>query len=100
MKSFIFITEEGSTYQPDSYLGEPDIDNCQVIGFAQGIDERDAFTNIVKENEYLLETTFDEVICMELKHSDHYKHAKYFSLAHMRISNNVDDKTTAEERSL
>ena len=33
MKNYIFITEEEVTYQPNSTSPEPDIENCQVIGF-------------------------------------------------------------------
>jgi|GEM_PF-4620393 len=32
---------------------------------------------ILKENEYLLKTTFNELICMELKNEDHYSKVKY-----------------------
>ncbi len=43
MNTYIFTTVEGFTYQPGSETIEPDIENCQVIGFAQGRDEEDAF---------------------------------------------------------
>ena len=36
--------------------------------------------NLIKANEYLLKTTFNELICMELKDEDHYSKAKYFFL--------------------
>jgi len=88
MKSFIFITQEGLTYQPDSESPEPDIENCQVIGFAEGQDENEAFQNLIEENEYLLETNFDEVICMELKNEDYYSKAKYFCLNDCRSREN------------
>jgi len=80
MKNYIFITEEGVTYQPNSTSSEPDIENCQVIGFAKGNNEDEAFKNLKKENEYLLDTNFNEIICMELKNEDYYKKAKYFYL--------------------
>lgn len=67
MKSFIFITNEGFTFQPGSDSSGPDIDNCQVIGFSKGVNMEDAFRNLVNENRYLLETSFDEVIGYELK---------------------------------
>ena len=66
MKSFIFITSEGYTYQPGSESAEPDIENCQVIGFSKGEDQEDAFRNLVLENEYLLDTNFNEIIGFEL----------------------------------
>lgn len=81
MNSYIFITFEGFTYQPGSEAVEPDIENCQVIGFAQGKDEQETFDNLVRENPYLLDTSFDEIICMELRHGDYHQHSKHFSLA-------------------
>jgi len=80
MKNYIFITEEGVTYQPNSTSPEPDIENCQVIGFAKGNNEDKAFKNLIKENEYLLDTNFNEIICVALKNEDYYKKAKYFYL--------------------
>ena len=66
MKSYILITREGYTCQPGSESAVPDIENCQVIGFSKGIDHEDAFRNLVLENEYLLDTSFDEISGLEL----------------------------------
>ncbi len=66
MKHYIFITTEGYTFQPDSVLAEPEIENCQVLGFSPGENEFKAFENFLKEYSYLNETTFEEVICYEL----------------------------------
>jgi hypothetical protein len=84
MRSYIFITKEGYTFQPGSESVEPDVENCQVIGFAQGDDERQAFESLVGENPYLLDTTFEEIICVELKHTDYFKHQVYFNLSDQR----------------
>jgi len=73
MNEYIFITTEGYTFQPDSEVSEPDIENCQVIGFGKGNNAQGAFENMLSENDYLLETSFDEVICYELK-NDNKKH--------------------------
>jgi hypothetical protein len=90
MKSYIFITEEGFTYQPNSESPEPDIENCQVIGFAKGNNERQAFQNLIEGNECLFETNFDEIICFELKNEDYYKESKYFHLNDYRnIKNHI-----------
>jgi hypothetical protein len=70
MKSYVFITTEGYTFQPESQSVEPDIENCQVIGLVQGIDANQAFENSIRENDYLLETSFDELICYELSEPD------------------------------
>jgi len=67
MNNYIFITEEGVTYQPNSTSPEPDIENCQVIGFAKGNNENGAFKNLTKENDYLSNTNFNEIIFMEIK---------------------------------
>jgi len=81
MKMYIFITEEGYTYQPTSVSPDSDIENCQVIGFAKGTNENEAFKNLIKGNEYLLDTSFNEIICIELKHEDYFRSAKYFYLS-------------------
>ena len=70
MKTYVFITEEGLTYQPNSESTEPDIENCQVIGFAEGNSPEEAFNNLIAENGYLLETNFDEIMCFE--HIPHF----------------------------
>jgi len=80
MKSYIFITTEGYTFQPESESLEPDIENCQVIGFAQGTNEQDAFENLIRQNDYLLEIAFDELICYELKTIEYNKNLTHFYL--------------------
>ncbi|MBU4321490.1 MAG: hypothetical protein L6246_00055 [Thermodesulfovibrionales bacterium] len=70
MKSYIFITTEGYTFQPDSDFAEPDIENCQVVGFGKGNDAPEAFENMLKGNDYLLETNFNEVFCLQLRNEE------------------------------
>ena len=79
MKSYIFLTFEGHTYQPYSESIEPDIENLQVIGISKGNTSRMAFENLIKENNYLLETTFNEIISYELN-SNYNSCVDYFSL--------------------
>jgi hypothetical protein len=66
MNKYIFITTEGSTYQPNSDCSEPDIENMQVIGFGQGDTVQDSFRNLIKQNEYLINTNFDGIIALRL----------------------------------
>ena len=80
MGSYIFITTEGYTYQPGSKAAEPDIENCQVLGFAKGDSAEEAFKALLRENPYLLETSFDEVVCLELKNEDYGGRKKYLYL--------------------
>jgi hypothetical protein len=77
MKSYIFITTEGHTFQPNTETIEPDIENCQVIGFADGLNSQQAFENLVRDNSYLSQTTFNELICYELK-NDYRKNSVSF----------------------
>lgn len=76
MKDFIFITFEGYTFQPNSESDIPDIENMQVVGFSKGLNSKEAFENLKTKNSYLLETTFDEIIAIELKD----KKFEYFNL--------------------
>lgn len=83
MKNYIFLTAEGYTFQPNSESIEPDINNLQVVGFAEGRNSQEAFQNLIKENEYLRNTTFDEIFCYELA-KDYEKRKVYCHLADSR----------------
>jgi hypothetical protein len=67
MRHFIFITPEGTTFQPNSDFTDPEVDNCQVLGFEEGIDEKDAFVRFLKVNSWLRKSSFAEVFVYELK---------------------------------
>lgn len=79
MKNYIFLTTEGYTFQPNSESIDPDIDNLQVIGFAKGENSKKAFQSLLRENNYLKNTTFDEMFSYELS-KDFLKTKNYFSL--------------------
>ncbi|MCK5416034.1 hypothetical protein KAI92_01245 [Candidatus Parcubacteria bacterium] len=76
MRHFIFLTQEGYTFQPNTESNMPDIENLQVLGTASGEDEKKAFDNFIEENEYLLDTDYEDVLAMELKDEKFF----YFSL--------------------
>ena len=67
MKKFIFITDEGFTFQPGSEDYESDIENMQVVGFGEGNTMDDAMENMIDENPYLKNTKFNKVIGIEIK---------------------------------
>ncbi len=73
--NYIFITNEGFTFQPNSQSDIPDIENMQVIGFATGKDAVDAFEQLKYDNPYLFDTTFDELIALELSNKDKTYHS-------------------------
>ncbi|MHA1126899.1 MAG: hypothetical protein ACTSO7_13915 [Candidatus Heimdallarchaeota archaeon] len=84
-RQFLFFTLEGETYSPYfSHIEESgkDSNNLQIIGFAKGNTEQEAFSNLVKENDYLLETTFNELTAIELKDSELQRN--YFFLNSVR----------------
>ncbi|ASJ13397.1 hypothetical protein [Thermococcus thioreducens] len=63
---FVFITPDGVTYSsPDETY--PDVENLQVLGFGEGSNEEEAFEDFIKNNKWVLETQFNEVICIEVK---------------------------------
>ena len=76
MREYIFLTTEGTTFQPDSSSSEPDIENMQVIGFAGGDTVQDAVMKLVGLNGYLANTNFDEIFAIQLADN----HREYFSL--------------------
>jgi hypothetical protein len=80
MATFIFVSGEGYTYLPGSESIEPDVENLQVLGFATGVDEQDAFANLIAEQPSLLSTGFDEAKCFELRREDYEQHARVYSL--------------------
>ena len=49
MSSYIFLTNEGYTYQPNSNSIEPDCENAQLIGISNGENQQEAFENLIKE---------------------------------------------------
>lgn len=65
MKKYIFYTSEGFTEDNGS---EP-IENCQILGWFEGRDEREAFANFKKENPKL---KFQDIYCQELANDKVY----------------------------
>ena len=66
MNEYIFLTDEGFTFQPNSVDGMKEIENIQVIGFAKGVNSDEAFLNLLSENPYLRETSFEKIFCYQL----------------------------------
>lgn len=78
-KDFIFYTTEGTTFQPSltsKNLDNPDVENCQILGWAKGNTPEDAFELLKYEYPWICDSSFREVIASELKNDKTY----YFSL--------------------
>lgn len=69
-KNYIFYTTEGTTFQPlttRKYPDYPDVENCQILGWAKGCNPKEAFETFKIESPWLFESSFDEVLVSELK---------------------------------
>ena len=62
MKKYIFYTTEGFTQDKDGNA----IENCQVVGWSDGEDEKDAFRNLLIEYQYPDGFCFNEIMSQEL----------------------------------
>jgi len=67
MNNYIFLTNEGYTFQLNPHHDSfEEIENLQVVGFAVGNTPDEAYVNLLIEYPYLEETTFDMVFCYKL----------------------------------
>lgn len=67
MNKYIFLTYEWSTIQPNW----DDIENVQMIWIWEWSSKNEAFIDLKIRNEWLMDTSFDEIFCHELKDSDY-----------------------------
>ena len=63
---FLFITPDGVTYSSPKHI-YPDVDNLQILGYSEGVNEEEAFDSFIQENKWISDTDFKEVICIEIK---------------------------------
>ncbi|MDE6808035.1 MAG: hypothetical protein K2I98_06220 [Prevotella sp.] len=64
MSEYIFYTTEGFTRAPDNN----NIENCQLLGIADGKDSQEALDNLIRNNSWIVERGFElhKAICREL----------------------------------
>jgi len=72
MRFFIFYTSEGFTEDNQHRT----VENCQILGWGKGESPEIAFKNFVKNNKFLKQLDFNEVMCQELVNDK----VNYFSL--------------------
>ncbi len=90
MRTFVFISEEGLTLQPEAVLAQQSLlGNPQVLGIASGTEQSHAFLQLVRFQPSLLDTPFDETICLELVSDER----RYLYLHDLRP---VDDDTETQ----
>lgn len=68
MARFIFYTEQGYTVAPNG----KDLDNLQVLGLEDGLDEKEATNKLFKNNTWILENGFltDKIKCYTVFSTD------------------------------
>lgn len=64
MRNYLFYTTDGYTQAPD----KREIDNCQVLGRAQGATKYIALQNLLKENPWIEEHQYsvDAIIACQI----------------------------------
>ena len=69
MYEYIYYTIEGYTTAPNENY---EVENCQVMGIAQGESEVEARKNLIEENPWIVEAGFDteRFICRKLASKD------------------------------
>jgi hypothetical protein len=65
MNSYIFLTDEGYTFQPETEEQPVEIDSLQMIGTAQGSDAMDAYRNLLSASPHLQEKRFERIFCYQ-----------------------------------
>lgn len=58
---FVFYTTDGFTQD----LKNNDIENCQILGFAKGKNVSEAYNNLLLENNYLKNYSFNNILAIE-----------------------------------
>jgi hypothetical protein len=67
MNSYIFLTDEGYTFQPEPGAEPIEIENLRVIGTARGEDANTAYRNLLAENPNIDPATFQRIFCYQLE---------------------------------
>jgi hypothetical protein len=67
MNSYIFLTDEGYTFQPETEEEPVVIDSLQTIGTARGTDAMNAYRNLLAENPQLQEKRFEKIFCYRVE---------------------------------
>lgn len=76
-KTFIFYTDQGTTEGPR----EQEVENGQSLGTARGVDNHDAFENLIVENPWIADAGFTEFYVHELVN---VKDLEYFNLEDLK----------------
>lgn len=60
---YVFYTTDGFTED----MNNKSIENCQILGFANGSSIEGAYNNFLLENGYLKDYTYHNILALEIK---------------------------------
>lgn len=66
-RKFLFLTPDGVTYSSGDKI-YPDVENLQVLGWIEAFNEEEALNAFLQTNKWIYESSFKEIICVEIKH--------------------------------
>lgn len=66
MNEYIFLTDEGYIFQPETEAEPIEIDSLQMIGTAMGTDAMNAYRNLLADNPHLQEKRFEKIFCYQV----------------------------------
>ena len=87
MNKYIFLSDEGYTYQPVKLeeIEADEIENSQVIGFSEGESPDDAYNRLLNDNPYIKDTSFNHIYCYRLD-SEYERNREDFFIARKKIN--------------
>ncbi|HSK66076.1 MAG TPA: hypothetical protein VK888_04045 [Anaerolineales bacterium] len=66
MNTYIFLTGNEYTFQPETEAEPVTIENLQMLGTAKGSDAMTAYRSLLADNPHLQEKRFEKIFCYQV----------------------------------
>lgn len=66
MNTYMFLTGEEYTFEPETEGKRVEIESLQLIGLARGSDAIHAYRNLLADNPHLQEKQFEKIFCYQV----------------------------------
>ena len=66
MNTYIFLTGDEYTFQPETEQEPVTIENLQMLGTAKGSDAMTAYRSLLADNPHLQERSFEKIFCYQV----------------------------------
>ena len=66
MNTYIFLTGDEYTFQPETEAEPVTIENLQMLGTAKGPDAITAYRSLLADNPHLQEKRFEKIFCYQV----------------------------------